>query len=55
MVPVLGTMARYLVKDCFDNYAKIDKISSPILFIHGTKDSIVNYKHSQELFGNFLY
>ena len=41
---------KYLVKDKFDNYSKIDKLKSPLLIISGKKDEIVPHKHSIKLF-----
>ncbi len=38
-----------LVKDKFDNYSKIDKISNPLLIISGKKDEIVPHEHSVKL------
>ncbi len=37
---------KFLVKDKFDNYSKIDKLNSPLLIISGKKDEIVPHKHS---------
>jgi len=41
---------KYLVKDKFDNFSKIDKIISPLLIISGKKDEIVPHEHSIKLF-----
>ena len=41
---------KYLVLDKFDNYDKIDKISSPLLIISGKKDEIIPHSHSKKLF-----
>ena len=41
---------KYLVKDKFDNFSKIDKIASPLLIISGKKDEIVPHEHSIKLF-----
>ncbi len=40
---------RFLVKDKFDNFSKIDKIKSPLLVISGKKDEIVPHNHSIKL------
>ena len=34
------------MKDKFDNFSKIDKITSPLLVISGKKDEIVPHEHS---------
>jgi fermentation-respiration switch protein FrsA (DUF1100 family) len=36
--------------DKFNNLAKIDKVSCPVLVIHGEKDSIVPFWHGERLF-----
>ena len=41
---------KFLVKDKFDNYSKIDKLKSPLLILSGKKDEIVPHKHSIKLF-----
>ena len=38
--------AKYLVKDKFDNFSKIDKLKSPLLIISGKKDEVVPHNHS---------
>ncbi len=48
------TMFRYLpvnqlLKYRFDNQSKVKKITSPIHIIHGTKDAVIPYWHSQQL------
>jgi len=41
---------RLLVIDKFDNISKIKNIHSPLLFIHGTRDNIVDKKESEKLY-----
>ena len=41
---------KFLVKDKFDNFSKIDKIISPLLIISGKKDEIVPHEHSIKLY-----
>ena len=41
---------KYLVKDKFDNYRKIDSLKSPLLIISGKKDEIVPHEHSIKLY-----
>jgi fermentation-respiration switch protein FrsA (DUF1100 family) len=38
-----------LVNEQFDNLSKVHKIRSPTFFIHGQKDSLISFKHSEEL------
>ena len=42
----------FLVKDKFNNLAKIDKLKSPLLIISGKKDEIIPHFHSEILFNN---
>jgi uncharacterized protein len=37
---------KFLVKDKFDNFDKIDQIKSPLLIISGKRDEIVPHEHS---------
>ena len=41
---------KHLIMDKFDNYSKIDKIISPVLFISGKKDEITPHSHSLKLY-----
>ena len=41
---------RYLLRDKFDNYSKIDKLKCPLMIISGKKDEIVPHEHSIKLF-----
>ena len=41
---------KYLVKDKFDNFSKIDSLKSPLLIISGKKDEIVPHNHSIKLY-----
>jgi fermentation-respiration switch protein FrsA (DUF1100 family) len=34
----------------FDNYGKIDKVRSPLLILHGTKDEVIPFSMGQRLF-----
>ncbi len=40
---------KYLVKDKFNNYDKIDKLKSPLMIISGKCDEIVPHSHSKAL------
>jgi pimeloyl-ACP methyl ester carboxylesterase len=39
----------FVVAERFKNYEKILAVKSPILFIHGEKDTLIRPKHSQEM------
>ena len=41
---------KYLVKDKFDNFNKIDSLKSPLLIISGKKDEILPHDHSIKLY-----
>lgn len=41
------TGIKILPTDKFDNYAKLHKINTPILLIHGTEDQVVPFTHAQ--------
>jgi fermentation-respiration switch protein FrsA (DUF1100 family) len=41
---------RYLMRDRFDSASKIDKVTMPVLVIHGTKDETVAYRFGKTLF-----
>lgn len=41
--------ARWLVRDAFDNAAKLGQIRAPILILHGTADALIPAAHSQKL------
>ena len=42
--------ASIFLEDIFNSYKYITKITTPILFIHGEKDSLIHYKHSIYLY-----
>jgi uncharacterized protein len=41
---------KWIVHKRFDSLSKVRSLAVPVLFIHGTKDSVVNYKMSRELY-----
>ena len=49
-----GKWATYLIKERFLNIEHISKVNSPSFFIHGQKDSLIPYKHSQKLKSKFF-
>lgn len=40
---------RWLVKDRFDNAAKVGRVASPVLVLHGTADDQIPHQHSLRL------
>ena len=44
------TGRRLLPFDRFDNLAKIGRVSSPVLVIHGTADPVVPFRHGRRLY-----
>ncbi|MDR2982450.1 MAG: alpha/beta hydrolase [Puniceicoccales bacterium] len=44
------TRVKLVPFDRFDSYAKIEKITCPLLVIHGTADSVIPYWHGEKLF-----
>lgn len=40
---------RYLVRDKFDNAAKLGRIAAPVLLLHGTADTMIGPDHAQAL------
>ena len=39
----------WFLKDRFRNIDIINKVNDPILIIHGKKDELISYKHSEKL------
>lgn len=48
-------MASYVVKEKFDNISIVEHIKSPVFIVHGTKDEVVPYQSSVELYGKHLF
>jgi pimeloyl-ACP methyl ester carboxylesterase len=47
-----GKWATYLIKERFNNLDCISKVMCPTFFVHGLRDSLIPFKHSQDLHGN---
>ena len=47
---VKGAFIGFFLLDIFKSIDIIDKVTSPVLFIHGKNDHLIDYKHSEELF-----
>ncbi len=41
---------KWLLKDRYENISKIEKIQSPLIMVHGDRDSIIPYKLGKRLF-----
>jgi fermentation-respiration switch protein FrsA (DUF1100 family) len=41
--------ARWLVRDIFDNLAKIPDVAAPILVLHGEADRVIRFSHARRL------
>lgn len=47
---LLGKLISYCFKNIFQNVEMIDKVTCPILIIHGQNDALIKYYHSTELY-----
>ena len=48
---VAGSFAQYLIKERFKNIDTIKEVKCPVFLVHGKKDTLIPFKHSQQLFG----
>ena len=48
----VGSVLQYLIKERFNNLERITKVKSPVLLIHGEKDTMVKPSHSEKLYGS---
>jgi fermentation-respiration switch protein FrsA (DUF1100 family) len=46
---LVGTFLSYIVKDQYRNIDYIKKVTCPVLLIHGKKDSLIPFSHSEQL------
>ena len=46
-----GGVIQFLVKDRFRNIDLIKKVTAPTFLVHGKKDELIPYSHSQQLAG----
>ena len=46
---IAGSIAQYFVKDRFRNIDHIAKVTCPVFLLHGQKDSMIPFDHSQDL------
>lgn len=47
-----GKFLKYLILDRFNNVEKIKKVTCPTFLVHGMKDNLIPFGHSQELMKN---
>lgn len=45
-----ATQIRLLPMDCFENLAKMARVTAPVLVIHAVKDSVIPFHHGCQLF-----
>lgn len=50
---IAGSVAQYFVADRFRNIDKMKKVGCSICFLHGKKDKLIPFKHSQDLMEEF--
>lgn len=46
---IIGSFAQYFIKDRFRNIDFIAKVKCPVFLLHGQKDTMIPYEHSQDL------
>ena len=46
---IVGTYAQYFIKERFRNIDYISKVTCPVFLLHGQKDTMIPYSHSQDL------
>jgi len=44
-----GKWVQYFVKERFNNLECMSRVTCPTFLVHGLKDTLIPYKHSQEL------
>ena len=46
---IAGAFAQYFIKDRFRNIDHISKVTCPVFLLHGQKDNMIPFEHSQDL------
>lgn len=46
---IAGSLAQFFVKERFRNIDYISKVTCPVFLLHGQKDTMIPYEHSQDL------
>ena len=49
---IAGSIAQYLIKERFRNIIHIKKVTCPVFLLHGQRDSMIPFEHSQDLRDN---
>ena len=49
-----GSWAQFLIKERFNNLEAISKVICPTFLVHGQRDSLISYLHSEKLHGKYL-
>lgn len=49
-----GKLIQYFVKERFNNLENIAKVKCPTFLVHGLKDTLIPYKHSQDLYSKLF-
>lgn len=49
---LVGKWAQYFIKERFNNLEHISNVTCPTFIVHGLKDKLIPYQHSQELYSN---
>lgn len=44
-----GSVLQYVISDRFRNIDEISKVRCPTFFVHGQRDTLISFRHSQEL------
>lgn len=47
---LVGKWAQYFIKERFNNLEHISNVTCPTFIVHGLKDKLIPYQHSQELY-----
>jgi len=52
---LVGKWAQYLVKERFNNLEYISRVTCPTFIVHGLKDKLIPFKHSQDLYSKYFF
>lgn len=50
-----GNLAKFLVKERFNNVEFIANVRCPVLFIHGKKDTLIPHTQAMKLYGSLIW
>ena len=51
---LFGAVTQYLVRERFCNIEWIAKVTAPVFFVHGLRDRLISYRHSQALKSKYV-